>query len=107
MGGVGMMGSMGSNEAMFRAALHQSSMGQFKAQLMLLLPFHVVHKALIPHGHLSEIAQKCQIKIDLDNEMAPQQCQLTFSGSMVANSLASYFLQERAMQYCADPSFQQ
>lgn len=102
MGGMGMMGGgmgigTGGNEAMFRMAL-QSGMGQFHAQLMLLLPADAVRQALVPRGHLQEIAQRCQIRMDLGQEIPPNLLQVNLSGTVAANSMAAYFLQERLAQ---------
>merc|ERR1712217_635841 len=106
MGGPGMMGGlMGMaaggcfNEPVFRAALSSGGPGQPTAQLMLVLPERLVRQSLVPHGHLTEIADKCQIHVDLGAEVSAGMLQVTLSGSVAANSMAAYLLQERSMQY--------
>merc|ERR1740138_1336376 len=99
MGLLGMGNGMGANEAMFKAALQSSAMETPSAQLMLLLPRDVLHQALVPSGHLAEIAQKCQIRIDLGAEVPPNMCQVAFTGSVAGNAMAAYFLQERCVQH--------
>lgn len=101
MGGgmVGMGGCGGSNEAVFRAALCSGGAGQPSSQLMILLPAILVHQSLVPHGHLADIAQKCQVRVDLGADVSPGMLQVTLSGPVTANSMAAYFLQERSMMY--------
>mmetsp|Transcript_19258 Transcript_19258/g.57840 ORF Transcript_19258/g.57840 Transcript_19258/m.57840 type:complete len:120 (+) Transcript_19258:1-360(+) len=104
-GGVGMMGmgvgmgAMGCSEGAFRTLLQSSTVGQLPGQLLLLLPAELMQKALVPHGHLADIAQKCQIRIDMGAEVSPNLIQVSLSGPAVANAMATYFLQERAAQY--------
>merc|ERR1712039_285598 len=94
------MGGVGANEAMFKAALQSASMGQpSPSQLVLLIPSDVLQQALVPQGHLGDITQKCGIRIDLGEEVPPNLQQVTFTGSVAANAMAAYFLQERALQY--------
>jgi len=102
MGGLGMMGGMpGGNEAMFKAALQSSLVAGSSSQLHLLLPNRLLQQALVPQGHLAEIANKCQIRIDLGQEVQPDLRQVTLCGGVAANSVAAYFLQERALQHGA------
>merc|ERR1712060_620567 len=95
----GMCGGMGGSEAMFRAALQGNMGGTVMSQLSLLLPAELLSKSLVPHGHMAEIAQRCGIRIDLGDKVPPDMCQVGFTGSVVANAMAAYFLQERALQY--------
>merc|ERR1712232_1112424 len=98
--GLGTMsGAMAANEAMFRAALQSTMTSQANSQLFLLLPVDLLQKALVPHGHLADIAQRCQIRIDLGVDVPPNMRQVSFTGSVPANAMAAYFLQERAVQY--------
>merc|ERR1719221_2052651 len=98
-GGYGMMGQgVGSSEVMFREALQLTIAGQCTSQMSLLLQAELLFKALVPYGHLADIAQKCGIRIDLGAEIPPDTCQVVFTGSVVANAMAAYFLQERALQ---------
>uniref|UniRef100_A0A7S2G9V2 Uncharacterized protein n=1 Tax=Alexandrium andersonii TaxID=327968 RepID=A0A7S2G9V2_9DINO len=104
MGGMGMgmfgMGmGMGGSEVAFRMLLMSSSIGQAPGQLLLLLPAELLQKALVPHGHLADIAQKCQIRIDLGAEVSPNLLQVSLSGPVAANAMAAYFIQERMVQY--------
>merc|ERR1719433_1879170 len=110
MGGMGSMGMMGmggtmgaanSGESMFWAALRASAVGQFPGQLLLLIPADLLQQALVPHGHLADIAQRCQIRIDLGGEVPPNFLQVSMTGPVMANAMAAYFLQERAAQYSA------
>eukprot|EP00929_Paragymnodinium_shiwhaense_P016305 TRINITY_DN12457_c0_g2_i1.p1 TRINITY_DN12457_c0_g2~~TRINITY_DN12457_c0_g2_i1.p1 ORF type:complete len:717 (+),score=195.28 TRINITY_DN12457_c0_g2_i1:110-2260(+) len=100
-------GAWGDN--MFRSALQESAFcAGSNAKLALLLPLDLLQKALIPLGYLSEIAEKCQIRIDLGPEvMCLQEAkgqvvmrQVSMTGSVAGNALAAYFLQERAAQCC-------
>lgn len=94
MGGMGAMSPMG-----FEMALQSSMLSQHQAQLSLLLPVDLLQQALIPHGHLGEIAQKCRIQIDLGTELPQSMQQVSLSGTVAANAMAAYFLQERSLQY--------
>mmetsp|Transcript_71056 Transcript_71056/g.219692 ORF Transcript_71056/g.219692 Transcript_71056/m.219692 type:complete len:161 (+) Transcript_71056:2-484(+) len=102
-GGMGMgnpmMGGLGasSNERAFIAALQASGINN--AQLTLLLPQNLVQNILVPRGMMAEIAQRSGSHIDLGSESPAGMRQVTLSGSMVANALASLFLQERAIQF--------
>merc|ERR1711920_99865 len=87
----------GPSEAMFKAAL--KSVGGGQSQMLLLLSAELLQKALIHFGHLAEIAEKCQVRIDLGAELPPGFRQVSFSGSAVANAMAAYFIQERTLQY--------
>merc|ERR1719215_1712401 len=95
MGGIG-MGAMGP--VAFQAVLQQSMLGQHQAQLALLLPVDLVQQALIPRGHLAEIAQTCNIGIELGNELSGMR-HVSLTGTVAANAMAAYFLQERSIQY--------
>merc|ERR1719424_1079233 len=96
-GGMGMMGMASGNERAFMAALQSSGMNN--AQLTLLLPQPLVMNVLVPRGIMAEIAQRTSCKIDLGSESPPGMRQVTLGGSMVANSLASLYLQEKAIQF--------
>lgn len=91
------LGSTGHNEAMFRSAL--KSVNGSQTQMILLLSMELLQKALIPFGHLAEIAERCQIRIDLGSEVPPGLRQVSLAGTAVANAMAAYFLQERSLQY--------
>merc|ERR1719433_831606 len=95
--GMGMAGTGGSAAA-FQMALQSSMLGQAGSKLLLLLPVDLLQQALVPHGHLSDIAQRCQICIDLGPEVHPNMRQVSLSGSVTANAVAVYLLQERAAQ---------
>merc|ERR550534_2796024 len=97
---MGMMGGVGANEAMFRAALSSGIHGG-QSQLLVLLPAELVQRVLIPRGHLAEIAQRCQVRIDLGADVPPNLRQVSLGGSVVANAMAALFLQERALQFGA------
>merc|ERR1719277_2246760 len=97
--GMDMMGGMGANEAMFQQALQSSAMSGGQTQLHVLLPQDLLQRALIPNGHLGEIAQRCQIRLDLGPDVAPNRRQVTLTGAVAANAMAAYFLQERAAQF--------
>merc|ERR1712107_478029 len=97
--GMGMGGIPGGNEGMFRAALQSSVMAGTSSQLHVLLPERLLQQALIPSGRLTEIANRCQIRIDLGMEVQPNLRQVTLVGGVAANSMAAYFLQERALQH--------
>merc|ERR1712217_572527 len=62
-------GGAGPCEAMFKTAL--KSVSGSESQLILLLSAELLQKALIPFGHLAEIAERCQIRIDLGAELPP------------------------------------
>merc|ERR1719356_211401 len=98
MGGLGMMGGMASgNERAFISALQASGINS--AQLTLLLPSALVQNILVPRGIMGEIAQRSGAKIDLGAESPAGMRQVTLSGPMVANALASLFLQEKVIQF--------
>merc|ERR1712087_926674 len=102
MGGMGMggamMGGMGSNnERAFLSALQASGINN--AQLTLLLPQNLVQNILVPRGFMAEVAHKSGAKIDLGSESPPGMRQVSLSGTMVANALASLFLQEMVIQF--------
>merc|ERR1719330_1142636 len=94
-----MMGAgMGSsNERAFLAALQASGINN--AQLTLLIPQALVQNILVPRGIMAEIAQRSGAQIDLGSESPAGMRQVTLSGSMVANALASLFLQEKVIQF--------
>merc|ERR1712110_1105121 len=95
MGGNGGMGS--SSERAFMTALQASGINN--AQLTLLLPQPLIENILVPRGFMAEIAQRSGSKIDLGSESPPGMRQVTLTGTMVANSLASLYLQEKAIQF--------
>merc|ERR1719296_264804 len=98
MGGMGMgMGSGSSNERAFMAALQASGINN--AQLTLLLPQALIQNILIPRGIMAEIAQRSGAQIDLGAESPAGMRQVTLSGSMVGNAMASLFLQEKVIQF--------
>merc|ERR1712113_639664 len=93
-----MMGSMsGGNERAFFSALQASGINS--AQLTLLIPQNLIEQILIPRGIMAEIAQRSGAKIDLGNEGPAGMRQVTLSGTMVANALASLYLQEKQIQF--------
>lgn len=98
MGGMGGMGMGAMGPMAFQAMLQQSMMGQHEAQLAVLLPVDLIQQVLIPHGHLAEIAQTCNISIDLGAEISSMR-QVSLRGTIAANAMAAYFLQERSLQY--------
>merc|ERR1719263_1620337 len=93
------MGMGGMGPMAFEAALHNSMLSQHQAQLALLLPVDLLQQSLIPQGHLADIAQKCRITIDLGAEVSPSMRQVSLTGTVAANTMAAYFLQERTLQY--------
>jgi len=101
MGGFDCMGGFGSlgSEMMFRAALQGSMIAGSSSQLHLLLPSSLLQESLIPKGQLAEIAQKCQVRIELGQDVPPDLRQVTLRGGLAANAVAAYFLQERALQH--------
>merc|ERR1712232_426978 len=91
-------GGMGSgSERAFMAALEASGINN--AQLTLLLPQPLAQNILVPRGFMAEIAQRSGSKIDLGSESPPGMRQVSLTGSMVANALASLYLQEKAIQF--------
>merc|ERR1740123_1605263 len=98
MGAMGnpMMGGM-NNERAFLSALQASGINS--AQLTLLLPQALVQNILVPRGLMAEIAQRSGAKIDLGQEGPVGMRQVMLSGTMVANSLASLYLQEKVIQF--------
>merc|ERR1712060_652441 len=97
MGQMGMGGSGSLNEKAFLSALDASGINN--AQLTLLIPNNLIQNILIPRGFMTEVAQKSGAKIDLGCESPPGMRQVTLSGSMVGNALASLFLQELVLQF--------
>merc|ERR1711920_486171 len=91
-GSVGMGGMGGSSERAFMTALQASGINN--AQLTLLLPQPLIENVLVPRGFMAEIAQRSGSKIDLGAESPPGMRQVSLSGAMVANALASLYLQE-------------
>merc|ERR1712032_276426 len=97
MGPMGMGDSGSANEKAFLSALQASGINN--AQLTLLLPSNLVQNILVPRGFMAEVAQKSGSKIDLGVENPPGMQQVTLSGAMVGNALASLFLQELVLQF--------
>merc|ERR1719433_2119040 len=97
MGNMGMGSSASTNEKAFLSALQASGINN--AQLTLLLPSNLVQNILIPRGFMAEVAQKSGSKIDLGIENPPGMRQVSLSGAMVGNALASLFLQELVIQF--------
>merc|ERR1712151_731530 len=95
--GMGMMGGNSGNERAFLAALQASGINN--AQLTLLIPQQLLQNILIPRGIMAEIAQRSGAQIDLGTESPAGMRQVTLSGSMVGNALASLFLQEKVIQF--------
>eukprot|EP00448_Togula_jolla_P034235 CAMPEP_0170632150 /NCGR_PEP_ID=MMETSP0224-20130122/35130_1 /TAXON_ID=285029 /ORGANISM="Togula jolla, Strain CCCM 725" /LENGTH=92 /DNA_ID=CAMNT_0010960755 /DNA_START=1 /DNA_END=279 /DNA_ORIENTATION=+ len=85
-----------NNERAFVTALQASGINS--AALTLLLPMNLVN-VLVSNGLMAEIAQRSGAKIDLGNEGPSGMRQVTLSGTMVANALASLYLQEKAIQF--------
>merc|ERR1719198_2665172 len=97
-----MMGGMGmNNERAFMQALQASGINN--AQLTLLVPVGLVQNILVPRGFMGEIAQRSGAKIDLGTEGPAGMRQVTLSGTMIANALASLYLQEKVIQFQACP----
>jgi len=96
---AGFVGGLGGGEALFRLALQSSVVCQMSTQMLLVVPAELLQKALVPHGHLVDIAQRCQVRIDLGVEVMPSLQQVSITGSIASNTVAAYFLQERAAQY--------
>merc|ERR1719343_766804 len=97
MGGGMMGGGMGSTEQQFLQALNASGIGS--AQLTLLLPQPLVQNILVPRGIMAEIAQRSGAKIDLGSEGPVGMRQVSLSGSIIGNALASLFLQDSVLQF--------
>merc|ERR1740123_1669838 len=103
LGGMGMGNPMLSgignspNERAFMNALQASGINN--AQLTLLIPQALVQSILIPRGIMAEIAQRSGSQIDLGVESPPGMRQVTVSGTMVSNALASLVLQEKVIQF--------
>ena len=66
-----------------------------RAQLQLLLPANLVRGTLIPQAHLAEIANGCNVHIDLFEEYPMGQLRTVISGTCAANSLALLMIQWR------------
>lgn len=98
MGGPMGMGAMSGPMALQAVLRQQSMFGQQQTQLSLLLPVDLLQEALIPHGHLSEIANTLNINIQLGDQVASMR-HVMLSGTVASNAMAAYFLQERSLQY--------
>merc|ERR1712046_91167 len=98
MGGMGnpMMGGM-NNETAFMQALQASGINN--AQLTLLIPDGLIQNILVPRGFMAEIAQRSGAKIDLGSEGPAGMRQVSLNGTMIANALASLYLQEKVIQF--------
>merc|ERR1719269_410721 len=93
-----MMGGMGApNERAFMQALQASGINN--AELTILVPATLVQNILVPRGFMAEIAQRSGCQIDLGNEGPAGMRQVNLSGTMMANSLASLYLQEKVIQF--------
>merc|ERR1740130_642650 len=98
MGGMGMgMGMGGNNDRAFMQALQASGINN--AKLTLLVPVNLVHNILIPRGFMAEIAQRSGAQMDLGSEGPAGMLQVSLSGTMIANALASLYLQEKVIQF--------
>merc|ERR1719420_785342 len=97
MGGMGMgMGGLSGNEKQFLTALQNS--GVNNAQLTILLPQNILQNVLIPRGIMQEIAQRSGSQINLGAENPAGMRQVNLSGTMIANSMAVLYLQEKVLQ---------
>merc|ERR1740117_2020375 len=96
MGGMGGMGAMG-NEGAFMQALQVSGINN--ATITLLMPVNLIQNILIPRGIMSEIAQRSGAKMDLGSEGPSGMLSVILTGTMIANSLASLYLQEKVIQF--------
>merc|ERR1712039_225679 len=94
---MGPMMAAGMNERMFLSALQSSGINN--AQLTLLIPINLIQNILVPRGFMAEIAQRSGAKIDLGTEGPAGMRQVTVSGTMIANSLAALYLQEKVIQF--------
>lgn len=99
MGGMDMMGMMGGmgGEAVLRQALAMNNHGP-QSQLTILLPQVTIQQALIPLGYFSDIAAKCSIRIDLGSDVAPNLRQVALHGTVAANAMAAFYLQQVCLQ---------
>ena len=83
------------NEVWLRGLLlSSSSLAQASSQMHILLPERLVQHALIPHGHLTEIAHKCNVRIDVGPEVLPIHRAIHLIGTVISNTFAAYCLQE-------------
>merc|ERR1719335_5546 len=96
MGMNGNLGDMSGSERAFMSALQAS--GATSSTLTLLVPQNMLQNVLIPRGIMQEISQKSGCAIDLGAEGPGDTRQVTVRGSMVANSLAALYLQEKVIQ---------
>merc|ERR1719321_2412762 len=101
-GGIGGMGGssvsmdgQSGNERAFHNALQAS--GISRSQLTLLLPSNILQNVLIPRGIVQEIAQRSGSTINLGIESPVNMRQVQLTGTMVANSLAALYLQEKVL----------
>lgn len=70
-----------------------SQLGLAHSQLMLLVPEQALQELLIPSGHMQAIAQRCQVRLDLDPELRGGRRQVMLSGTVLGNAAASYWIQ--------------
>merc|ERR1719506_2490497 len=99
MGGMGMggMNGQGNNERAFMQALQASGINN--ASLTLLVPVNLIQNILVPRGLMAEIAQRSGSQIDLGAEGPAGMRQVELKGTMMANALASLYLQEKVIQF--------
>merc|ERR1711865_125752 len=97
MGMGGMNGMQGNNEMAFMQALQASGINN--AALTILVPVNLLQNILIPRGLMAEIAQRSGSQIDLGAEGPAGMKQVELKGTMMANALASLYLQEKVIQF--------
>lgn len=101
MGGLGAgLETLGGSDSIFRQAMEKGMIAASVSPMHILLPKSALQQALLPKGHLTDIAKKCQVQIDLGQELADLR-QVTIKGGLAANAYAAYLLQEKALQHAA------
>merc|ERR1719329_1452074 len=99
-GGIGGSMGMGMGRGMgLDGALQQmTTVGLPSSQLSLVMPASLITQSLVPRGHLADIAQRCSVRVDLGEEVAPGGRVVCLTGTAASNAFAAYLLQERALQ---------
>ncbi|CAE7031952.1 unnamed protein product [Symbiodinium sp. CCMP2592] len=80
-----------------------SSMGHLRGTLSVLLASDVLFSTLVPGGHMQDLAQKCQVHIDIisDASIPSSMRQVVLTGSLANNAAAAYWLQVGTARHLA------
>ncbi|CAE7466018.1 unnamed protein product [Symbiodinium natans] len=82
---------------------NSSSIGHLRGTLSVLLASDILFSTLVPGGHMQELAQRCQVHIDIvaDASLPASLRQVVLTGSLASNAAAAYWLQVGTARHLA------